>query len=537
METKQLPKFVEIVIDGIEQYKTQQWVEYKKKSVIASEISEDLYSDIEEHEATFRELSNFKESIKGKNLVQLQEVLSNKDYWEFLTKICPPKEIFKDVYPLNARVITLLLLTQTSDLPSYSEKDFKAECIYYADQKEYQKIITDIWKGQAVLNNLGLVNFFDFETFKELSNIIKSVSSELEKLHTSLITILKGMGMDDKIIELFLSGKQEDWEILKALQVKLPEEISFKNLVAVTIFIQLYFKVKSKEIEIPDIHIPIDNQNLDVAFGAFDKVYQMEKKKHPDDYNIWKNYIVDNQIIGSEIKDQKINILYNLTVIDGRYTDVLNRYFDVIYNINYSEAYRADIIKLLKNEEYAAILPYYGEYCKKHNISPYKYYYLGDISEKHEEISSLSNINEKSDESEGADINRLSMPQNFNNSKIDKLSRLLAASGLIEAKEREYLSYFLGSGNTALKKSEPITWLGTRYSLKYFIDKLYYNGKQSNRWKSVANIFKVSTQGTYKKLAYLSYTNLSKNDYEQKVDEKTKKLIDECIDKALNSTT
>ena len=95
METKQLPKFVEIVIDGIEQYKTQQWVEYKKKSVIASEISEDLYSDIEEHEATFRELSNFKESIKGKNLVQLQEVLSNKDIGNFSLRYVHQKKFLK----------------------------------------------------------------------------------------------------------------------------------------------------------------------------------------------------------------------------------------------------------------------------------------------------------------------------------------------------------------------------------------------------------------------------------------------------------
>lgn len=537
METKQLPKFVDIVIDGVNQYQIHKTSEIKDK--INNEIPQELISYVNEHESELKELQNFGVDIDKIEILKSLDLLSIKDFWELKTKISSSKEIYKDLYPLNARVITLLILTQTSDLLSYSEKDFKAECIYYADQKENQKIITDIWKGQAALNNLGLVNFFDydFEVFEELSNIIKSVVSELEKLHINPIKLLKGIGMDDKIIELFLSGKQEDWEIFKKLDIELPENISLKNLLAITIFIQLYHKIKSKEVEIPNNLIPDDIQEVTISYSIFDKVYQIEKEKHPDDYNIWKNYIDDNWIIGSEIKDLGVGFLYTLTMIDDCYTDILNRYFDIIYNTNYSEAYRADVIKILKNEEYAAILPYYGEYCKKHNISPYKYYYLGDISEKHEEISSLSNINEKSDESEGTDINRLSMPQNFNNSKIDKLSRLLAASGLIEAKEREYLSYFLGSGNTALKKSEPITWLGTRYSLKYFIDKLYYNGKQSNRWKSVANIFKVSTQGTYKKLAYLSYTNLSKNDYEQKVDEKTKKLIDACIDKALNSTT
>lgn len=537
METKQLPQFVDIVIDGVDQYQIQKTNEIKDK--INNEIPKEVISYVNEHESELKELQNFGVDIDEIEILKSLDLLSIKDFLELKTKICSSREIYKDLYPLNARVITLLILTQTLDLPSYSEKDFKAECIYYADQKEYQKIITDIWKGQAALNNLGLENFFDydFEVFEELSNIIKSVVSELEKLHTNPIKILKGIGMDDKIIELFLSGKQEDWEIFKKLDIELPENISLKNLLAITIFIQLYHKLKSNEIEIPNNLIPDDIQEVTISYSIFDKVYQIEKEKHPADYNIWKNYIDDNWIIGSEIKDIKVGLLYTLTMIDGCYTDILNIYFDIIYNNNYSEAYRADVIKILKNEEYAAILPYYGEYCKKHNISPDKYYYLGDISEKHEEISSLSNINEKSDESEGTDINRLSMPQNFNNSKIDKLSRLLAASGLIEAKEREYLSYFLGSGNTALKKSEPITWLGTRYSLKYFIDKLYYNGKQSNRWKSVANIFKVSTQGTYKKLAYLSYTNLSKNDYEQKVDEKTKKLIDECIDKALNSTT
>lgn len=536
METKQLPKFVEIVIDGIEQQKI---IYNKKKSKIESKISKKLYSYLQKHKAIIREASNFQESIKGERILQSQELLSNKKIHEFIAEQIPPKEIFKDIYPLNARVVTILLLMQTTESPFYSEKDFLAECMYFVNQKEYRKVVTDMWRDTSIFSNLGFNSIFDidFNTFEGISRIIQLVASELKRFHKNPMELLKSTEINDKIIELFLSGKQEDWERYKKLNIELPEEMSLKSLLVITIIIRLYIKIKPEEIKVPDNGNLIDISQQGIAMGVFDKVFQMEKEKHRNDYNIWKNYISDNLIIESEINDQQIRILYTLTMIDGRYINILNSYFDIIYNINYSEAYRAYVIKLLKNEEYAAILPYYEEYCKEHNISPDRYYYLGDISEKHEEISSLSNINEKSDESEGTDINRLSMPQNFNNSKIDKLSRLLAASGLIEAKEREYLSYFLGSGNTALKKSEPITWLGTRYSLKYFIDKLYYNGKQSNRWKSVANIFKVSTQGTYKKLAYLSYTNLSKNDYEQKVDEKTKKLIDECIDKALNSTT
>lgn len=331
METKQLPKFVDIVIDGVNQYQIHKTSEIKDK--INNEIPQELISYVNEHESELKELQNFGVDIDKIEILKSLDLLSIKDFWELKTKISSSKEIYKDLYPLNARVITLLILTQTSDLLSYSEKDFKAECIYYADQKENQKIITDIWKGQAALNNLGLVNFFDydFEVFEELSNIIKSVVSELEKLHINPIKLLKGIGMDDKIIELFLSGKQEDWEIFKKLDIELPENISLKNLLAITIFIQLYHKIKSKEVEIPNNLIPDDIQEVTISYSIFDKVYQIEKEKHPDDYNIWKNYIDDNWIIGSEIKDLGVGFLYTLTMIDDCYTDILNRYFDIIY--------------------------------------------------------------------------------------------------------------------------------------------------------------------------------------------------------------
>lgn len=130
METKQLPKFVDIVIDGVNQYQIHKTSEIKDK--INNEIPQELISYVNEHESELKELQNFGVDIDKIEILKSLDLLSIKDFWELKTKISSSKEIYKDLYPLNARVITLLILTQTSDLLSYSEKDFKAECIYYA---------------------------------------------------------------------------------------------------------------------------------------------------------------------------------------------------------------------------------------------------------------------------------------------------------------------------------------------------------------------------------------------------------------------
>lgn len=446
-------------------------------------------------------------------------------------------KLWKELQPLNAKESTLLLLLRMKKILPLSARDFIATCLWSIKRNEFKSLIVFLQEESNIykLTDTEYRKIIkDFDSFKELSIIVRFVFKSLKKLEIDALQIFKDLYIDDEIVKALLSGEKDEWVKYKDWEINHPEEIKEKTCIALMIFVLIFLKIKERNIPPIKLEIPPLFMYIYATIGC--RVHEKVKSEYPDDYRAWQNYITDNilSIFDRKNANMPINIY---GIIELGYKNYLENFFDVIYNKHYTNDYRKNITRSLKRKEFAAILPYYEEYCKENNISPDRYYYLGDISEKHEEISSLSNINEKSDESEGTDINRLSMPQNFNNSKIDKLSRLLAASGLIEAKEREYLSYFLGSGNTALKKSEPITWLGTRYSLKYFIDKLYYNGKQSNRWKSVANIFKVSTQGTYKKLAYLSYTNLSKNDYEQKVDEKMKKLIDECIDKALNSTT
>ena len=124
METKQLPKFVDIVIDGVNQYQIHKTSEIKDK--INNEIPQELISYVNEHESELKELQNFGVDIDKIEILKSLDLLSIKDFWELKTKISSSKEIYKDLYPLNARVITLLILTQTSDLLSYSEKDFKA---------------------------------------------------------------------------------------------------------------------------------------------------------------------------------------------------------------------------------------------------------------------------------------------------------------------------------------------------------------------------------------------------------------------------
>ena len=57
METKQLPQFVDIVIDGVDQYQIQKTNEIKDK--INNEIPKEVISYVNEHESELKELQNF----------------------------------------------------------------------------------------------------------------------------------------------------------------------------------------------------------------------------------------------------------------------------------------------------------------------------------------------------------------------------------------------------------------------------------------------------------------------------------------------
>ena len=141
-------------------------------------------------------------------------------------------------------------------------------------------------------------------------------------------------------------------------------------------------------------------------------------------------------------------------------------------------------------------------------------------------------------------IKRFEKPDNLTDGRITFLSRLLASTnngkiGLIEKDEQEYLSYFLGGKGKKLIKGQLINWKGSRYSLKYFITKLYTKGAKlkDGSWKIVADTFTVISKGKKKQFkSSTSYSNLNEPNPLNDTDKMNKELIDECIKQAMTAT-
>lgn len=160
-------------------------------------------------------------------------------------------------------------------------------------------------------------------------------------------------------------------------------------------------------------------------------------------------------------------------------------------------------------------------------------------------------------------IRKLEKPDNFTEDQITFLTKLLANTNsrtnllantnsrtnlstntndkisLIKIDEQKYLSYFLGGKGEELDKGKLINWNGSRYSLKYFITKLYTKGAKlkDGSWQIVANTFTVISKG--KKTQFkssTSYSNLNEPNPLNDADKKNKELIDECIKRAMTIT-
>lgn len=373
-------------------------------------------------------------------------------------------KLWKELQPLNAKESTLLLLLRMKKILPLSARDFIATCLWSIKRNEFKSLIVFLQEESNIykLTDTEYRKIIkDFDSFKELSIIVRFVFKSLKKLEIDALQIFKDLYIDDEIVKALLSGEKDEWVKYKDWEINHPEEIKEKTCIALMIFVLIFLKIKERNIPPIKWEIPPLFMYIYATIGC--RVYEKVKSEYPDDYRAWRNYITDNilSIFDRKNANMQINIY---GIIELGYKNYLENFFDVIYNKHYTNDYRKNITRSLKRKEFAAILPYYEEYCKENNISPDRYYYLGDIPEKHEESRRLSFIDSESPDKDTEQHFGLVLKSN----QVEYLYNELKGTYLDASTDIRLFCYRL-TGKGKPDKIEKLKWVSDDDSLAVFI--------------------------------------------------------------------
>lgn len=431
------------------------------------------------------------------NLIGKEENISKEVFLrrtkEFLIKL------WKELQPLNAKESTLLLLLRMKKNLPLSARDFIATCLWSIKRNEFKRLIVFLQEESNIykLTDTEYRKIIkDFDSFKELSIIVRFVFKSLKKLEIDALQIFKDLYIDDEIVKALLSGEKDDWVKYKDWEINHPEEIKEKTCIALMIFVLTFLKIKERNIPPIKGEIPSLFMYIDATIGC--RVYEKVKSEYPDDYRAWRNYITDNilSIFDRKNANMPINIY---GIIELGYKNYLENFFDVIYNKHYTNDYRKNITRSLKRKEFAAILPYYEEYCKENNISPDRYYYLGDIPEKHEESRRLSFIDSESPDKDTEQHFGLALKS----SEVEYLYNELKGTFLDASTDIRLFCYRL-TGKGKPDKIENLKWIADDKSLGVFIQTLGVSKEKC--WKKTESFFGTKTNNI--KASYSRNTDL-----------------------------
>lgn len=397
-------------------------------------------------------------------------------------------ELWKSLFPFDLIESVLVLLMRLYQLPPLGTQDFLAQSLYFINHNEYKKLRSFV---QETITMFELIEDEEedeeksFKYIRELSIIVRFVVRELKNLNLDPLQILKAMYIDDEFIKALLSGEKDELLKYKDWKINYPEEIKEKTNLAFAIFVQLYGKLKIRNISNVREEIPF--MFLCTNMIIIYRVYKNVRSEYPEDYRAWRNYAIDNALFFCDIYDRNNPgsgkpILLCLEFLEMNYKNYLDNFFDVIYNRHYTKDYRANIRHLLETEECVAILPYYEEYCKEHNISSDKYYNLGIIPNKHEKKNSLSYIDT---ESPDKDIN-----QHFclvlKSSEVECLYNELKGTYLSADTDIRLFCYRL-TGKAKPDNIEKLNWIVDDDSLAFFIKELGVSN--ADCWKKTELFF------------------------------------------------
>lgn len=431
------------------------------------------------------------------------EINKNKEFLDIASKaimnyyesIMPIKD-FDDlkkikIEPFNLEEAAVSIMSDIRKTGCYTTYDFLADIKYYVDNTKIRDFIEQYIK-QSYLYDLidDGCSGIDYNTFSEISNILNSVESGLKEYDISLKKIFGQLNISGENLNLFLSGKEEDFKRFQEIEFDLSNDV---DKISYMLIMCLYAYYISFVIEKPSPGVQGPFHYLLVkTLGQLNikKFYEL-KSLHLDKYYMWKDYILDNitkslQIMIRDDVDPFVRIVYVMTISDIIGMDSLNHYFHIINSRqSYSDKYRNQVIYFLKLEEYSVIRPYYEEYCKTHNIPVEKAYYIGQnitkVVEEHENRL-LVTKNERPD----ADKNEhFCLALDFG--KVEEIYNRLNGCYISSDTDINLFCYRLTGKNRPKGELSKIHWIADIKSLVLFIKRVLRQNYGS--WKKTCMFF------------------------------------------------
>lgn len=411
------------------------------------------------------------------------------------------------VEPHNIQEATFLFIILSQACKKHFQpKDLIAQAVYIVNecgQKMFDKLENLTINGILTAPYDEAPNELDYETFLFMSDLAKKTIKTMEGYVPEPRNTLRLLQLDDKSIDLLLHGEEKDWLEMKNRLANDSEDMNRKKLLFLTLFAMAQVENTStaKEMSLEEAKIISVPALIPYTF------FQRAKTEYPDDYTAWKNFVLkdfDYALIqidsNTMLEDGIAKALVLFTWVDSNYKKFLDNLFDVIYNNNYSDEYRTSVLQMLQDKDFnKPILPYYSEYCEKHNIDIESRIYLGDIPEIQTDKTKDSDYVLSKLKLENPDPN---VGEHFglalDTETIEDIFNELKGIYLSPDTDIWLFCYRL-TGKGKPEKLSVINWIGGDKSLALFINKL---GLNKRRWKKICTFFNLSgseiVEGTLK---------------------------------------
>ena len=442
------------------------------------------------------------------------------------------------VEPHNIQEATFLFMMLSQACNKHFQfKDFIAQALYVVNecgQEMSEKLENLSINGMLTAPYDETPNELDYDTFLFMSDLAKKTIKTMEGCVPEPRNTLRLLKLDDKSIDLLLHGEEEDWLEMKNRLANDSEDMNRKKLLFLTLFAMAQVEKTSivKEMSMAEAKIMSVLALIPYTF------FQRAKTEYPDDYTVWKNFVLKDfdytfiQIDSNTMQEDGIaKALVLFTWVDSNYKNFLNNLFNVIYNNNYSEGYRTSVLQMLQDKDFnKPILPYYSEYCEKHNIDIESRIYLGDIPE----------IN--ADETKNHDYVLSKIKQENPDPNVDGHFGLALDAETIEDIFNHLKGMYLSpdtdiwlfcyrlTGKGKPEKLLVINWIGGDKSLAFFINKL---GLNKLYWKKISAFFNLSGKEIKESTLKSIHSRLFKPDGELDSDDKNTLQLKNILEKII----
>lgn len=336
----------------------------------------------------------------------------------------------------------------------------------------------------------------DDDNDDEMITCVLEAIKEVKKIHPKFETFLSGLGIE-KVDEFIKVISQEDINErdLSELKAQL-NNIKLDNPTKINLFLSLLSFIPKNGFGVESL----SDEDFLIILLMFRGVDLIVKKNYYE-YQNWKTFCLLN---GGINFFSKISFVESLLV--GYYiiaeTDIIAPLFDELHSYITTSNRKNEILILFKQEKYAPYIQgLYKDYCIKQNVPIASRFHFSDkvktFTQKGKINPQIKEEIQKENLVKPVNAYRMRMPEGYNEERLRKIHQSLQR---YFDNNRENFVFLLGGGDIMYPNPQPINCSFEARELKYFIKRLYAEGKTRFQWLNVSKIFNHTCGDPYTEL-------------------------------------